>query len=598
MAPTGRLLMSQVTLVVVIAAAFVGAELLRASDPFRGTALSMVGWSAFVVLFLWWLWEDCGIGVGLRELVRVVVLTSVACAVLYLYYRHSGLLAAGIEVDAGYTFVGLQWFVGFDNPITYAGRTTSFAQFPLALMTHLPGYLVGFDRLGPFAIHVGIMLQVGLLLALLTAWLVERGMLVQIPIAALAAAVFSNRLTLLLNNLTGYAIPAVTVGAMCLALTLGDRTPSTVRRRIGGLLVLALLHHYPGVFFVLSLVGVWVVAGRAPVRRVGRFLRANVPLWAVVVIAVICVTLRPELLLPRLRAVTTPSLSTDELMTKVTSNWTYLTSAFPFAFVDIFFRKSPGSWHLLDVAPLGGPLPQVICANWVVTALALGRRGVVYLGALVLLALGLVVLTGLQHLVTGFENYRDMMLVIGLATTSIGFVFLIPRAGRLARVAIAGWALGVAAFNYHDVAALSGRRYGVGEYAPEAQAATDAIRRFWRHDDERLRGATLWVVVKKPFPLEPLYRDASRAHAIDLRFVDSVAFCRLPAFSVAGALANTCGPVGFVLPADVCPEQWRPRLGWPPSRESDGSALYLFETACGRTEERDLKAPEMIDLAQ
>jgi hypothetical protein len=447
MSRSARALVPQLALLLVLAVAFTGAELLRARDPFRATALSMVGWTIFLVLFLWWLWEDCGVRTGLRALFRVAVLTSVAFAVLYAYYRRSQLLAAGIEVDAGYTFLGLEWFFAFDNPITYGGRTTSFAQFPLALLTHVPGVLLGFDRLGPFAIHLGIMLQVAMLLALLTTWLVDGGILVQLAIAALAAAVYSNRLTLLLVNLTGYAIPAVTVGVMFLVVALGDRTPSVVRRRVGGLLVLALLHHYPGVFFVLPLVAAWVVVGRTPVRNVVEFARAVVPLWAVVVIAVLTVTIFPELLLNRLRAVTTPSLAAEEMRSKILNHSSFLSGGFLGMFVRDFFHETKGSWHLLDVPPLGGLLPQIVCANWLVTALALGRRSVAYVLDLTVLALGLLALTALQHLVTGFEHYRDMMLVMGLMTTSIGFVFLIRRSGRVLRAALALYALGVAAFD-------------------------------------------------------------------------------------------------------------------------------------------------------
>src|SRR6185369_338164 len=143
-------------------------------------------------------------------------------------------------------------------------------------------------------------------------------------LVALAAAVFSSRLTLLLYNLTGYAIPAVSVGILFLLIALGDRRPSVVFPRAGALLALALLHHYPGFFFVLPIVAAWVVAGRAPWRRVTSFVRMNVPLWAVLVVGAICVTIHPELLVARLRAVTTEHLAVDELRAKAVQNWQFL----------------------------------------------------------------------------------------------------------------------------------------------------------------------------------------------------------------------------------------------------------------------------------
>src|SRR6185436_15674919 len=376
MRPSRRSMWIQLALVLVLVTAFVLAELLRYRDAFRATILSMAGWTSFAVLFLCWLWEDCGVRTGLRRLARVAVLTAIAFAVLSLYYVRSQLLAAGIEVDATYTFMGTEWFLALDNPITFAGRTTSFAQFPMALLAHLPAALVGFDRLGPYAIHVGIILQVAILLALLTTFFVEGRLLTSAAIVALAAAVFSNRLTVLLCNLTGYAIPAISIGFIFLVTELGDRRPSVVMPRVGGLLMLSLMHHYPGFFFVLPLTVLWVVAGRTPWGRLATPLRANLPLCVAGLVAVTCLSIHPELLMNRIRAVTSPSLDLVEFRAKVVQNWAYLSTAFPSAFIRMFFQESTGSWHLLTIPPLGGFLPYIVCANWVVTAVALGRRGV------------------------------------------------------------------------------------------------------------------------------------------------------------------------------------------------------------------------------
>jgi hypothetical protein len=165
-------------------------------------------------------------------------------------------------------------------------------------------------------------------------------------------------------------------------------------------------------------------------------------------------------------------------------------------------------------------------------------------------------------------------------------------------VVLVGYALGVAAFDWHDVTAVAGRRYGVGEYAPAAQATTDALRRHWRRDDARLRDTTIGVIVHEPFPLEPLYQEASRDHGVELRFVDSVAFCRDPVRTISDLFAATCGRIAVALPARLCPARWGQRLGWPPSRARDGTALYLFDAPCLSTADRDWSAPEVLDLAQ
>lgn len=579
MGPSRGALGLQVGLVVELAFAFLAAELLRDVARPQSTLLSMIGWTTFVLLWVVWLCARRGIRGGLARIARVSALTVVAFPVLYAYYAHSQLVAAGIEVDASYTFLGLHWFVGMDNPITYAGRTTSFAQFPLALLTHLPADLVGFDRLGPFAIHAGIMLQLAALLAFLMVVLVERNVVVQAALVALAAAVFSNRLTLLLYNLTGYAIPAVTVGILFLVIALGDRRPSVVFPRAGALLALALLHHYPGFFFVLPIVAAWVVAGRAPWPRVATFVRANVPLFAVLIIGAICITIHPELLIQRLRAVTTENAGADAFRLKAAQHWEFLTGGFPSMFVRTFFRESAGSWHLLDIPPLGGPTPWLVVGSWIATVLALGRRGIGYVMRLAVLALGLLALTAFQHVVTGFENYRDMLLVIGLVTTSIGVVPLIVRVDARRGALLAVWALVVAVCNWTDVTALVGRHYGVLQYAPRSQALAEDLRRYWRRDAAGPHDAILVAIVHEPFPLEPLYQLAARRHAIDLRFADVQRFCDDPVTTVAGTLPADCHAVAFALMPDMCPESIE-RLGWPAPPDGPTAVMYAFSNAC------------------
>lgn len=590
-----RALAVQLGLVLVLLAAFSLAELARYTDPVHGTVMSMAGWVAFAALFLLWLWEDCGLRVGLRRLARLAVLTLVAFGVLYLYYRRSQLLDIGIEVDATFTYLGVEWFTALDNPITFAGRTTSFAQFPMALLTHLPAHLfVGFDRLGPFAIHVGIMLQVAMLLALLTTFFVESRLIVQTVVVAFAAAVFSNRLTVLVYNLTGYAIPALSIGFIFLVTTLGDRRPSVVMPRVGGLLMLSLMHHYPGFFFVVPLVLLWVVAGWTPWRRLVTFVRANIPLCAAALMLVSCVVIHPEMLLNRIRAVTMPSLVFEEFRAKILGNWAFLTGPFRSVVVRTFFHDSPGSWHLLNVPPLGGYLPYIVCANWVVTAVAMGWRGPVYVLRLAVLCACLVVLTALQHLVTGFENYRDMTIVLGMMMSGLGFVFLIPRVRPALRVFLTAYALAASAYCYADIAVIAGKHYGVREYASDSQATTENLRRFWRRD-ERLRGAIVHTVIGPSFPLGLVYKAAAQRHGIELRFLEYDDFCRDPSAVVARALGTTCGRRAFVVPATACPQAWTAPLGWP-APPASGVALYVLEAPCGRRPPLAWSAPQVVDL--
>jgi len=569
-------------LVLITVATFVVAESLRFSDPRNAALSSMVGWASYVTLLLARLWEDCGVGVGLRRLARVLVLTAVAFAVVYLYYRRSHMLDAGMEVDATFTFMGLGYFLRFDGPLTYAGRTPSFPQFPMQILGHLPGYLIGFDRLGPFAIHLGMMLQVAALFAVLTTWVVEGSLLVQAVTVAGVAAVFTTRLTLLVINLTCYGIPAVAIGIIFLTIVFGAPSERVLFRRVGGLLLLALLHHYPGIFFVMPLVFLWLVAAPQPGWRLADFLRANLPLIAAALMGIVCVTMNPILLLSRLRAVTTPHLALEEMQEKVIHNWSYLRDAFPSVFTLIFFRDSPGTWHLLNIPPLAGWVTPIITANWIVSAVALGRRGLAYVGHLVVLAAGLFGLTVLQHVVTGFETYRDMTLLLGLVTAGVAFVLAAPRVRPAARVALAGWAITVAAYGWSDVPAMAGKHYGVLEYAPRMQAGFESLRRFWRRTGEhRLDGAVLGVVEAPPFPLGPLYVHAARTHGIELRLLDAEKLCDDPVAVVRELLASTCVPAAVAVPRGICNDRWRRTLGWPATPPRD-ITLELFEPGCGR----------------
>jgi hypothetical protein len=600
MRPVDRI---QLALLGAVVALFVAAELARGPIPIRATILSMIGWGTFAVLFFVWLWQDCGIGAGILRVARLVAFTAVAFAVFYAFYRRSELLRAGTEIDATFTFIGLHWFMLVANPITFAGISVSFAQFPMALLGHLPAFLVGFDRLGPFAIHVAIMLQVAMLLAVLTIFVLDdRPLVTQAATVAAAAAVFCSRFTVLVCNLTGYAIPSVALGIIFLVTTLDDQPFAIMAPRVGGLLMLAVMHHYPGVFFVLPLVILWVISpareAGTPLERLATFMNANIPLIAALLVLIACVAIRPELLLPRIQAVAAPTLNLDEFRAKVIGNWTYLTRLFPHEFVKVFFRETPGSWHLLNIPPLGGLIAPIVVTNWVVTALTIGgRRGLNYGLRLVLLGVLLLFLTGLQHLVTGFENYRDMVLLLGMATPGIGFVLAAPRARPSVRALATVYAATVMAYQFIDVAHLQGKHYPGVEYAPAQQAQMEALRRFWRHGGEQqLRGSVVEVVAKEPFPLQSMYQSAAREHGITLEFVSDETFCAYPSAVADKTFRTSCGRAALAVPTDVCTEALE-SLGWP-TATTGVITIYFFESACEPPLERDYSFPEIAPVME
>jgi hypothetical protein len=245
---------------------------------------------------------------------------------------------------------------------------------------------------------------------------------------------------------------------------------------------------------------------------------------------------------------------------------------------------------------LGGLVGPTIATSWIVSAVALGRPGVRYAGGLAVLGVCLAVLTALQHVVTGFEDYRDMMLVVGLATAGIGFVLALPDVRPPVRAALVAYGIVVAAYGYVDVGSLVGRHYGVRDYAPNEQAVAEAVRRYWRSDDgARLRDTALVVVVDAHFPLERLYLAAAREHGIALQFAWAIDVCADPRTAIGKMAANGCCRFEVAMRVGTCPLSMM-RLGWPPPRTLGDVAIYLFEGACDPTRRPDCSSPRLIEL--
>src|SRR5262249_1477389 len=162
-----------------------------------------------------------------------------------------------------------QWFLALRKPITFAGATYSYYQMPFLLLGNLPGVVLGVDRLGAFAVHCGPMVEVGLLLAVVVERLVPGPSWRQLTTGAPAAAVVSNRLMVPGHNSVGSTLPAIALGLMFVVIAGDpDRNPD---RAVGGLLAVALLHHYAGWTIVAPLVGAWLVLRRGRLAKARAF---------------------------------------------------------------------------------------------------------------------------------------------------------------------------------------------------------------------------------------------------------------------------------------------------------------------------------------
>jgi hypothetical protein len=507
LSPAGVLRASSFVILLLL---FGAADLLRTSDLRRATLFSMGGWLAFGMLFIAWAWRGVEVGAALRQSARIATLTLVSFGVLYAYYLRSRMIETGPHTDAGYTYMGLQSFLALRNPITFVGRTPSFPQTALMLLLHLPGVAVGFDALGPLAIPFGAIVHLALLFGVITELLVSGSLLAKCAVVALVSGMYSNRLLIFTYDITGYAFPAVCLGLMFVVLVV-ERADDP-NRTIGGLLAVALLHHYPGFFMVLPLCIAWVVVARTPWRRLRRFAADNPVVIAVMMMLAIALLTNPELLLTRVKDVTTGPNGLESLRDKVRGNVAFVEAVVPLIRHQ-FFAKTRGSWFLLSVPALGGFVVPLVAGTWLISCCTAERR-VRHVLLFLALAIGLAVLTVVQNLVTDFSDYRQFPFLFAMCTTGLAFAFRLATLRWKWRALAGAYAIAFGVYNYVDLASLHGATHGV-ETAYRSQATMDGLRRFVEKPDavRRLGAEKVFVVVDPFFPLESLYLDVLKPHA-------------------------------------------------------------------------------------
>jgi hypothetical protein len=570
-------------LLVPLLATFLAAEILRDSHPGEATALSMLAWLVFLACGLAWAFERSGWRAGLRTLARLAILTAASSAVLWAYYLRSHLLDAGVHVDSVYTYVGLERFLRFEGPITFAGRTPSYPQFPLMLLSHLPAAAVGFDRLGPFAPHLGMLLQVGFLLALATRFLGRARLATEAALAALAAAVFSNRMLVLSYGVVGYAIPAICLGLMLLVVADDEAVPDP-NRLVGGLLVLGLLHYYSALVVLLPLVATWLALRRRPLPAVRRFLRDNPLLGAVAVLLLVTLAVHPDLLMRRLGDVTAGGGRVMSRMEMLQRNLVQVRS-FPKVWFRLFCVSNPGSWHLLNLPPLGGLVLPLTAGAYVLSCVALrGRRRRYALYCLAFLT-GCLLLSVAQRILAGFQDYRDFTFVFAILVGGLSFLFRIPRLAGVLRVVAVVYAVAFGAYNWVDLGNLHGKVHRSADFAYRSQAVLEEVRALLRAGSlESLGAVRVYVVIEKVVPIELLYLPhfGSRARVLVVR---AEKFCADPDAAFAEAAREGCGGFVFAGNGAYCPNA-RSSRNFPRERPW----ALLFGSVCGRPGERPVRA--------
>src|SRR5262245_1199980 len=110
------------------------------------------------------------------------------------------------------------------------------------ILSHLPGLAVGFHRVGPLALHLGVLLTVSGLLGLMTVLLAPTAPLGrQAAAVALAAGCISTRFVVQGYAAVGYTVAGITLGLALIAV-LAVEDEALRERVVGGLIALAILH--------------------------------------------------------------------------------------------------------------------------------------------------------------------------------------------------------------------------------------------------------------------------------------------------------------------------------------------------------------------
>jgi len=378
----------------------------------------------------------------------------------------------------------------------------------------------------------------------------------QLLTAALAAGVFSNRALVLCYDKVGYSVPAVCLGLMLVEVAFAE-SMARAARPVGMLLALAVWHHYTALAFGLPLCLAWVALGRWPLHRVRTFVARNPTLLLTLAVILVTIAIHPDLVMRRVWDVTIQSQTqvVDALLTKSRQNWPRLTSSFPRVWYSAFVIGAPPSWHLLSVPPLGGLVLPLAGLSWVLSCWAVpGRR---LRAALVFASSGvfLCVLSAATHLVTDFEDRRDLTAVYALLVAGLLFAlraFALEGKSRFVAVAVA---VGISVYNYVDVGRLQGQQYGgPPDRAPISQHTMETLGAFLGKQDVTVtKGRSVYVVVDEIFPLESLFVDSlQRRYSVRMRTIRAPDYCKDEAAAVARILAEECGDLLIVSDTRHC----------------------------------------------
>lgn len=414
---------------------------------------------------------------------------------------------------------------------------------------------VGFGRVGALALHLGVLLTVSALLALMTVLVTPTAALVrQVAAVALAAGCLSTRFVVQGYDAVGYTISGVCLG-FALVAVLAIEDEGLRDRVVGGLITLAILHYsYVGVALALPLCAAWLLVRRHPLHDARTFALANPILLLVLVLLAISMTTHPELALARAYDVVAGVGSKVPLRVSLARK---LGSASVPRILAVVYQRwvvqNQGSWHLVDLAPLGGPSVALLSAMWAGSWIVAPRRG-----AAMACMVGFVALLGalslLEHVITDAADYRDFPFVFAVTAAGLLFILRAPALGGVHAALAWGLAIVVAAVNFGDVALLAGHRHASADYGPAEVGVLEALRRMTDHHGREDLGAARIVVPitdTATVPLRGLYTELLRARGFTVVPQSTAAFCQ-DRDQVVRAASAGCEPFLLAYPVPSC----------------------------------------------
>jgi hypothetical protein len=552
-------------------ATFLAADLLRASRVRDAAAASLAGWVLLLVTWLAWARRGRPRALFRRHVARVAWLTAVAAAVLLAYVVRSHVLDAGTHVDAVYTWIGLQWALRLSNPITFVGNTPSYAQSPLMLLSHAPAMAIGFAALGPLAMHLGVLLVVAGAFAVVTAAVAPgQPFWKQAAAVALAAACASTRFFVQGYDAVGYLPVGVCLGlGFVAAVAIEDAVARA--RMVGGLVAFLFLQDaYLGTGIALPLCAAWLLLRRHPIRAVRAFVAENAILLIVLAMLAITIATHADVFLHRLRDVSSQEPPLAHLRRLAADRGALM----PLLPAWWWWHRLGGSWHLLDLPPLAGPVLPAIAAMWACSLLVAARpllRTAAHAVVFVVLLAGI---SFVQHVVTSADDYRDFPLVFGLTVAALLFVLRAPALfGVRAWIA---WLLAcvIAVVNFVDAARIEGHRHVSNDYAPREVSMLEALRCDVTARTPTEVGASRLALVLEDFP-DPMrgqYLDLFKQRGFTVTPLSAATFCRDLSGELARVGAADCNAFLLAAPATICN-----RAAWA---TKDVAVVLRYETAC------------------